>query len=256
MNVKRSLIATVKGTKDGGVFDPQKLSKELSKAYKKKTSGYKRKYSFSPSSVVYGNGQCARYWYLAFNGTTFDDTIDAASMAAMENGTMAHERIQDKFRATGRVVEIEREAKYADPPIRGFIDVIIDEDGEEIIGEIKTVRSDMFQSMTDAHDPKAYHMLQLLIYMYVQDKKEGFVLYENKDNHELCIMPVIMNDRTRKIVEYAMSWMKEVRAAYENDTVPDKGYAETSYQCKGCPVRKACAAETRVDIKIENLKVG
>jgi hypothetical protein len=68
-------------------------------------------------------------------------------------------------------------------------------------------------------------------------------------------MPVIMNDRTRKIVERAMEWMKKVKATIDEDKVPAHGFAETSYQCKDCPVKKTCWAETRVDIKIDNLVV-
>jgi CRISPR/Cas system-associated exonuclease Cas4 (RecB family) len=256
MAIKRSLIATVKGIKDGGTFDPQQFSKDVSKAYREKSTKFTKKVSFSPSSIVYGNGTCARYWYFAFNGTDFERSVDAAGVATMANGSDAGVRLAKVIEKTGRLVEAEREAKYADPPIRGYIDIVVDQDGKEIIGEIKCIRDDLFQGVTDSHDPKGYHLLQLLLYMYITDHDEGFVMYENKNTHEIAIMPVIMNDRTRKIVERAITWMEEVYESYKEDKVPAHGFAQTSYQCKGCPVKKTCWADTRVDVTIDNLKVG
>ena len=256
MAIRRSLIATVKGTKDGGTFDPQVFAKEISKAYREKSTKFTTKVSFSPSSIVYGSGTCPRYWYFAFNGADFDRSVDAASVAAMKNGTDAGERIATIVAKTGRLVEAEREAKYADPPIRGYIDLVIDENGKEILGEVKCVRDDIFAGIENAHDPKPYHLLQLLIYMYITNHDEGFMLYENKNTHEIALMPVIMNDRMLAIVEKALDWMREVKQAVDGDMIPKHGFSPTSFQCKGCAVRKTCWAEERVDIEIENLQVG
>jgi CRISPR/Cas system-associated exonuclease Cas4 (RecB family) len=255
MAIRRSLIATVKGTKDGGTFDPQVFAKEISKAYREKSTKFTQKFSFSPSSIVYGSGTCPRYWYFAFTGCDFDKSIDAASIASMKNGTDAGIRLESVIKKTGRMVDSEREVKNSDPPIRGFIDVVIDQDGKEILGEIKCVRDDIFAGVENAHDPKPYHLLQLLIYMYVTNHDEGFLLYENKNTHEICMMPVLMNDRMIAIVENAMEWMKEVKQAFDGDMIPKHGFSETSFQCKGCPVRKTCWAEERVDIEIPNLVV-
>ena len=56
---------------------------------------YQKKKTFAPSSLVYGNGECARYWYLAFEGAVFENTNTPYSVANMSSGTMSHERIQD-----------------------------------------------------------------------------------------------------------------------------------------------------------------
>ena len=34
------------------------------------------KKTFAPSTIVYGHGECPRYWYLAFEGGTFEDNVN------------------------------------------------------------------------------------------------------------------------------------------------------------------------------------
>jgi CRISPR/Cas system-associated exonuclease Cas4 (RecB family) len=223
--------------------------------YKRKGVKFTTKKSFSPSTIVYGNGKCPRYWFLAFSGADFKSTIDAKSGATMLNGTYVHDRLQKIMVDAELVKEIEREVTYSDPPIRGFIDLVVEQDGEEILGEIKSARDAAFEEISMSHTPKTYHLIQLLLYMYITDTKEGFVMYENKDNQELCVLPVMLNDRTKKIVEDILEWMREVRKAFDDDKMPDRVFTKTSYACAGCPVKDTCWKEERVDIEIGMLKI-
>jgi CRISPR/Cas system-associated exonuclease Cas4 (RecB family) len=253
--MRRSLIATIKGKKDGAKFDPQTFSKRLSKAHIFKSSDEKKKSSFSPSSVVYGNGKCARYWHYAFAGATFNVTNDAASVAAMENGIATHDRLQKRMLNAGLVKEIERNIRNEDPPINAYVDLVVEEDGEEIFGEIKSVKDAAFEEALNGHDPKSYHMIQLLIYMYVSNVNEGFILYENKNTHEFAVFPVIMNDRTRAMVEPVIEWMRSTKATIDEGSVPKRGFSETSYACKGCPVKKQCWSDPEGTVKVANLEI-
>ena len=38
---------------------------------------FQKKTTFAPSTLTYGAGECARYWYLAFEGGIFHDNADA-----------------------------------------------------------------------------------------------------------------------------------------------------------------------------------
>ena len=78
---------------------------------------FKTKKSFSPSSLVYGNGACPRYWFLAFNGAEFYDDADPYAVANMNSGTQAHERIQKAIEDAGIMVEKEKKIITQDPPI-------------------------------------------------------------------------------------------------------------------------------------------
>ena len=53
-----------------------------------------KKKTFAPSGIVFGHGECPRYWYLAFEGNIFESDNDAYDVANMTAGTMSHDRIQ------------------------------------------------------------------------------------------------------------------------------------------------------------------
>ena len=42
---------------------------------------FTKKYSFSPSGLAWGSGECARFWYLAFDGAVFYDNADPYGVA-------------------------------------------------------------------------------------------------------------------------------------------------------------------------------
>ena len=134
-NLIKTLTTKPRNTK----VDAKKLRLAIGKSYLQGKNGtdFKTKKTFSPSTVGYGYGTCARYWNLAFTGTEFKDSFNAQGMAAMNAGTQAHERIQGAMQKAGLVKELEREIKSVNPPIRGFADIIMEIDGEEVVGEIK-----------------------------------------------------------------------------------------------------------------------
>jgi len=221
------------------------------------------KKTFAPSTIAYQHGQCPRYWYLAFSGNVFDDYTDAYGAANMSSGTMSHDRIQNALLASGVGVpyindkgETTTEFKVIanDPPIFGYGDVMLTWEGEEIVGEIKTMMSEGFEYRKKTNKPKAGHMIQLLIYMKILGKSKGALIYENKNNHELLIIPVEVNDNYRQWIDYAFNWMREVRKAWEEKNLPTKNYRGNSKICKTCPVKAACAEAGDGIIKIASLE--
>jgi hypothetical protein len=64
-----------------------------------------------------------------------------------------------------------------------------------------------------------------------------------------------MNEHHEKWVEGLMEWMKTVYAAYENGQLPERVFEEDSFQCKWCPIKKACWSDERVaDVKIVKVR--
>ena len=203
------------------------------------------KKTFAPSTIAYQHGQCPRYWYLAFNGNVFDDYTDAYGVANMSSGTMGHERIQGAMLASGVAVPYindngEKTTEFKvianDPPIFGYGDVMFSWEGEEIVGEIKTMMSEAFEYRKKTNKPK------------------GALVYENKNNHDLLIIPVEVNDGYRQWIDYAFNWMREVRKAWVDQTLPTKNYRGNSKICKTCPVKAACADAGEGSIKIASLE--
>lgn len=208
------------------------------------------KKSFSPSSLVYGNGKCPRYWYYAFSGADFSDDADAYAVANMSNGTMSHERIQKAMKDSGIMTEDEVKVINEDPPIFGFADGMLSWDEKELVAEIKTMREESFQYRKQSNKAPVYHLEQLILYMKVLKKSEGVLIYESKNSHELHIIPVEVNDDYIRWVDGAFEWMRAVRKTWEDEVMPMKPYRSNSKVCKGCPVKETCFAGPKGDVKM------
>jgi CRISPR/Cas system-associated exonuclease Cas4 (RecB family) len=222
-----------------------------------------QKKTFAPSTIVYGHGECPRYWYLAFNGATFEDNTDAYSAANMTAGTLSHDRIQSAMMNSGiaktyindkNEKTTEFKVIHNDPPIFGYGDAMLDWEGEEIVGEIKTMMSEAYEYRKKTNKPKTGHLVQLLIYMKILGKSKGALIYENKNNHDLMIIPVEVNDGYIKWINYAFDWMREVRKTWEDQTLPTKNYRNNSKICKSCPIKATCSEAGTGVIKIASLE--
>lgn len=215
---------------------------------------HQQKKTFAPSTIAYGHGECPRYWYLAFEGGTFEDHADPFAGANMTNGTKSHERIQQAMRDAGIVIDDEFKITYDDPPIFGFGDVLIDWKGEELLVEIKTAMQEGFEYRKKSRKAKLGHLIQVLIYMKILKKARAVIIYENKNNHELLAIPVNVNDYYIKWVDQTFEWMRTVRKAWEDKTLPKKNYRSNSKICKTCPLRAVCDQAGEGDVKIESLE--
>jgi CRISPR/Cas system-associated exonuclease Cas4 (RecB family) len=242
----RNIVGNLKFKKiEEGGFDPIKFGEMVEEAYLSgnKRDSFTKKKTFSPSTIGYGHGNCARYWFIAFTGAEFDDTFDAQAVANMSNGTSAHDRIQKVIEKTGTLKGIEIEVLNDDPPIRGFMDLILEWEGEEVAGEIKTIKSDGYAIRQSTMSAPGYHQLQLLSYMKNKGIKQGFFYYENKDTQEILLIPINMNERNTKLIDDAWDWLRKVYANFEAGTLPNRAFTKSQSACKYCPVKKVCWKE-------------
>lgn len=253
----REIVNNLKFKKSTGNFNPSVFAKMLDDAYiaTKRQDGKMTKTSFSPSSLGYGHGNCPRYWYMAFTGAIFIDNNDSISVANMAQGTQAHERLQKLIKDMGVLKHEELEIVNEYPPIRGFIDVILDWNNEEVIGEIKTAKQEVWDTRQSSMSPSANHLLQILTYMKLRNVKEGFFLYENKNTQEVLVIPVQMNAKNKKIIEDTFKWMEEVYDNFRNGTLPKRPFLKTTYSCKNCPVKKECWAGEEGEVDLEAYEV-
>jgi hypothetical protein len=256
----RDIVKNLKFKKYEGKFDPKEFAKMLDEAYlaTKRADGEMTKYTFSPSSFGYGNGNCPRYWYMAFSGATFVDSNDSKAVANMAQGTQAHERLQgliEKMGAPIKSVNTEVEIKNEYPPIRGFIDLVINWEDEEVLGEIKTAKQEVWDTRQAEMSPSANHMLQLLTYMKLRNVKEAFFLYENKNTQEILLIPIQMNDKNKEIIDNLFVWLCEVYDNFKDGGLPIRPFVKTSYACKGCPIKKECWAGPTGEVQIEPYEV-
>jgi CRISPR/Cas system-associated exonuclease Cas4 (RecB family) len=207
-----------------------------------------QKKTFAPSTIAYGHGTCARYWFIAFNGTDqWDDDVDSMGVANMGLGSMVHDYIQTALKSSGFLVEEELEITLQDPPIRGYLDAIVNWKGEELVCEIKTTRQESFVFKEASGKPSVNHLIQLLIYLRATGKKRGFLLYVNKNDQTFLVIPVEMTEDNAKLLDDVLAWLRTTHEAYEQDTLPVRPFRNSKETgrpsnkiCRGCPVQKDC----------------
>jgi CRISPR/Cas system-associated exonuclease Cas4 (RecB family) len=90
--------------------------------------------------------------------------------------------------------------------------------------------------------------------MKILKKQKAVLIYENKNNHELLVIPVEVNNYYIQWVNNAFEWMRTVRKAWESKTLPEKNYRSNSKICKSCPLSKVCADAGKGDVKISALE--
>ena len=249
------------------------LDDAINSGYLTKTKPkFTKKTNFSASNLTYGAGECPRYWSLAFDGQIFYDNSDAIGVANRTQGSLGHGRIQEAIEASGLLAEdlefdpiprkynqqthpaMEFRVKVDDPPFDGYGDVMIDYKGERLVGEIKTIRNDDFEHKKLSRKPKMGHLMQLLMYMKVWKIGKGVMIYENKNNHELLTLPVIVNDQYRTWVDETFEWMRVVYKSWQDKQLPEIPYRSNSRICKACPIQKACAEAGEGTVKIKPMK--
>ena len=250
----KNFLKQVMDKQPEGPIDTKALISKIESGYiEGRDPKFTQKKTFSPSTLVYGNGACPRYWWLAFTGAEFENQADPYAVANMGSGTDGHARIQKAITDAGIMVEEEKRIVAQDPPIFGFADAIIQWGEEQPVVEIKTMREESFAYRKHAKPP-SYHLMQLAIYMKVLGKKLGVLLYENKNSHELHAITVEPTEEINAWGEYAFDWMRKVRSQWETGDIPQKPYRSNSKVCKTCPIQKACASAEKGTIKITPLE--
>jgi CRISPR/Cas system-associated exonuclease Cas4 (RecB family) len=253
------------------ILDSSALIEKINSGYiAKQQPKFTKKKTFAPSSLVYGHGECPRYWYFAFEGNIFESYNDAYDVANMNAGTMSHDRIQQAmldsgvakkfldekyFEETGKEKDTtEFKVTHSDPPIFGWGDAMLEIENEEVVGEIKTMKSESFEYYKNKGEPADYHVKQLIIYMKILGKAKGALIYENKNNHDLLVFPIEVTDQYKNWINTTFDWMRVVYKSWKDKQLPQKNYRTNSKICKGCPVKAVCALAEPGVVKINSLE--
>lgn len=239
-------------------FDSDFLVEAIEEGYKELSKRKsKSKVSFAPSTIGYQSGTCPRRWYYAFTTKDLNVVTPVSGIATMMAGTGSHERLQSALTASGIKIDIEEEVTHEDPPIRGFVDAIVEIDGERVPVEIKTTIQEAFVFREATGKVPAYNLIQLLIYMYILKSTKGILIYESKNTNRLVNVSVVLTEERRKFVEYMLQWLREVKQAIDEEQFPErpKRWTKTGVKCKQCPFNEICWSDNSpTDIYIAPLK--
>jgi CRISPR/Cas system-associated exonuclease Cas4 (RecB family) len=237
-------ITTLKIHKKPNGFDTKKFIEEFRNTYESK-SGFTEKKTFSPSTLGYGHGNCARYWFIAFNGAEFEDTATPQAKAAMENGSFVHDRIQSrmsKMNNSYKIISHEIDTVHQDPPIHGYMDSLVHDIENDLMipFEIKSAKDEQYHVKQYDLEPSANHKIQLLTYMKVWGYEQGVFVYENKNDQSLLLINISMDEDNTKLIDYVFDWLRGVYDLYLAETLPNRAFTKSTWACKGCPVKKVC----------------
>ena len=238
-------------------IDTKKIAKIFDDAAETARRETRQKKTFSPSSLLYGSSQCARRWYYHFDGSPSIDNTESRSFAIMQAGTDAHTAIQNLMEKAGILEEAEREITASDPPIRGFLDALVNIDGERYVVEIKTTSQESFVFKQASMNPTDYHRLQILIYMGILNVDKGFFIYQNRNTLEMLYIPIEMTEDNKQFLEESLEWMRNTRQAYDDGKIPNRPFREGSKTvCPQCPFYEYCWQEDdrEGDIKLPRMK--
>jgi CRISPR/Cas system-associated exonuclease Cas4 (RecB family) len=181
---------------------------------------------FHPSSVT---NNCRRYWFMLFEGAESERVIAPRTQRIFDNGHAVHEM--------GILIDDEVELTIKEPiPLRGYIDGIIDWGGPALY-ELKSISPVRFEFRKMYRKPDEKALRQLMLYLWAQDIKRGFVIYEDKGTQTVLIFPVEYDEVA------AMKEIKRLKGIYKNveeNTLPKRPYKRDSQQCGDCELLKWC----------------
>ena len=233
-------------------FNVKALREGIERGYEasRRTKDLKKE-TFAPSNIntkYYGN--CPAYWGQVLSEETPQyDTTKAHNFAVMKNGSKFHERMEEVLQESGLEVLSEEEFKMENPGIRGFIDVIVTIDDEQIVGELKSARSESFTVKKASMKANEEHLIQLLIYLKAKKLTKGFILYENKNDQECLIIPVEMTPENEEFIESVFEWLRGIEERVANKEKITRPWSKPISVCQKCPIMNACWSNEEIDGK-------
>jgi len=153
------------------------LVKLIDEHLKKKPRDPRARQCFHPSSA---HKSAKELYRMYFNGDSFN--VSPRLQRIFDNGHYVHERLQRYLEECGILFQVEVPLENKEYQIRGTCDAIIRIGDKDGIVEIKSCNQNVFYSL---HEPKAEHVVQLHLYMFMSGIPRGVLLYECKNDQEL-----------------------------------------------------------------------
>lgn len=225
-DLEKSLVQAIDelGTKDNGTI-------------------WKQSSTFAPSNT----NNCARYHCYRFNGYNQTVNFTAQTRRIFDLGNRIEDAVGEIFSSMGILLDSQVEIKIEQPPIRGYIDFIIDWNGPKIV-ECKSINEAGFMYRKMYRKPTDSHYAQIQWYLEAKDWDEGFVFYMNKNTSE--ILPVLV-ERNKEFISKLSEKYGKIYKAYEQGIMPERPYKQTSANCKKCDAFDHCWSDSEVGVKIK-----
>ena len=219
------------------------FSEQLDSFLKSIQAPYPNTKVIRPSQIY----ECQRWIVGDILGLIPFEPKSAVQQRVLDNGSYVHKRILQKYLPrmgiVSHILDIKKgevkqfiEVSLRDDSLwmKGSPDAIIlnPNDGLAYVFELKSMRDGEFRILEDA---KIEHIMQLHMYFYLTNLKQGILFYENKDNQQtkefvLQKSDVLMNKILNKIS------LIQKAVAEKNLNIPCENTAQKSCKCVGLMV--------------------
>jgi hypothetical protein len=206
-------------------------------------SFWKQSDSFAPSST----NQCARFAVYRFRGYQQEISILGQTRRIFDLGNRIEDAVGDLFKDLGVLVSEQIEMKIEEPaPVRGYIDFIIDWNGEKVV-ECKSINEAGFAYRKVYHKPKDEHFRQIQFYLHAMNHDSGFVFYYCKNDS--AILPLLVK-RDDKFIETTLNKYARIYKVFKDGNLPERPYKKTSQNCTRCDAFTHCWADQEQGIPV------
>lgn len=204
---------------------------------------WKQSNSFAPSN----SNQCPRFAVYRFRGYQQRNDILGQTRRIFDLGNRIEDAVQAMFYDLGILIDSQVELDISEPvPVRGYIDFIIDWDGEKPV-ECKSINEAGFAYRKAYHKPKDEHFRQLQFYLFGKGYDSGFLFYYSKNNSE--ILPLLVK-RDDKFLDTILKKYSKIYDVYKNGDIPKRPYKQSSQNCSRCDAFQHCWTDTEVGVDI------
>ena len=203
----------------------------------------KQSNTFAPSS----SNQCGRYAVYRFRGYKQKSEFSAQTRRIFDLGNGVEDIVEKLLDSIGILVDSQIEINIEDPPIRGYIDFMIDWNGLKPV-ECKSINETGFLYRKSYHKPTDNHFRQLQCYLAATGSDSGFLMYYNKNNSALLPLLVKKDD---VFLEKLFAKYAKIYEVHKNGDIPVRPYKQTSANCKKCDAYDHCWADSEVGVEIK-----
>jgi hypothetical protein len=204
---------------------------------------WKQSNSFAPSST----NQCPRYAVYRFRGYQQEISFLGQTRRLFDLGNRIEDAVGQMFTDLGILVDSQIEMNIHDPaPVRGYIDFIIDWDGEKVV-ECKSINEAGFAYRKAYHKPKDEHYRQIQFYLLSQNHDSGFLFYYCKNDS--AILPLLVK-RDDKFIETTMNKYAKIFKVFKDGNIPERPYKKESQNCSRCDAFTHCWSDQENGIPV------
>lgn len=200
------------------------------------------------------NDFCYRRELLNLHYQPLPELISIGLKRIFLNGEYVHQKWQNLFIEMGisDKKDIEKSMYSAKYNLSFTPDAVIrlGKDGKKYLVEIKSMNTFQFKKLKNSHPAGTK---QLMLYMYLTDIYDGFVLVEDKNDQSIKIIPAKFNYDVIEPYILRLVWISEYNKKFqETKKMPKrKCMDKNGKRAQDCPMRGACWGTFRKRLKVE-----